>query len=90
MQRKEFKSRLFKKVIKIDDLDYWYYLYAESLYRLKQLDDLKCPCGFCFTEKVRLEHLIQKMAEENHIPTNPKANKLSGKGDCGRRLGPVA
>jgi len=90
MQRKEFKSRLFKKIIKIDDLDYWSYLYAESLYRLKQLDDLKCTCGFCFSEKVRLEHLIQQMEEENHIAANPKANKLSGKGDCGRRLGPVA
>ena len=90
MQRKEFKSRLFKKTIKIDDLDYWSYLYAESLYRLKQLEDLKCSCGFCFAEKVRLEHLIQQMEEENHIPTNPKANKLTGRGDCGRRLGPVA
>jgi hypothetical protein len=89
MQRKQFKSRLFKKVINKNDLDYWSYLYAESLYRLKQLDDLKCSFGFCFSEKVRLEHLIQQMEEENHIPTNPKANKLSGRGDCGRRLGPV-
>ena len=90
MQRKQFKSRLFKKTIKPDDLDYWFYLYAESLYRLKQLADLKCSCGFCFAEKVRLEHLIQKMEEENHIQANPKANKLSGRGDCGRRLEPVA
>jgi len=90
MERKLFKSRLFKKTIKIDDLDYWSYLYAESLYRIRQLDDLKCPCGYCFGEKVRIEHLIQKMEEENHIPPNPKANKLSGRGDCGRRLGPVA
>lgn len=90
MQRKQFKSRLFKKIIKIDDLDYWSYLYAESLYRLKQLDDFKCPCGFCFSEKVRLEYLIRQMEEENHIPANLKANKLSGRGDCGRRLGPVA
>ena len=90
MQRKQFKSRLFKKIIKIDDLDYWLYLYAESFYRLKQLTDLKCPCGFCFSEKIRLEHLIRQMEEENHIVANPKANKLSGRGDCGRRLGPVA
>jgi hypothetical protein len=90
MQRKDFKSRLFRKNIKSDDFDYWFYLCAESLYRLKQLDDLKCPCGFCFSEKIRLEHLIEKMEDENHIAANPKVNKLSGKGDCGRRLGPVA
>jgi hypothetical protein len=90
MQRKDFKSRLLKRKIKKEEMDYWSFLYAESLYRLKELDDLKCPCDFCWTERVRLEHLIHQMEEENHIPSNPKANKLSGKGDCGRRLGPVA
>jgi hypothetical protein len=90
MFKKQFKSRLFKKIIKIEELDYWSFLYAEIIYRLNQLDDLKCSCGFCFSEKVRLEHLIQKMEDENHIAANPKANKFSGKGDCGRRLGPVA
>jgi len=30
------------------------------------------------------------MEDEDHVRANPKANKLSGKGDCGRRLGPVA
>jgi hypothetical protein len=90
MQRKEFKSRLFKKIIRAEDLDYWPFLYAESLYRLKKLEDLKCPCSFCFAEKLRLEHLIQQMEEENHIPPSPKANKFTGEGDCGRRLGPVA
>ena len=90
MQRKNFNSRLFKKNIKIDDLDYWNYLYAESLFRLKQLDDLRCACGFCFAERIRLQHLINQMEDENYIPPSPKANKLSGKGDCGRRLGPVA
>jgi hypothetical protein len=90
MQRKVFKSRLFKKKIKPEDLDYWYFLYAEVLYRLKQLNDLKCPCSFCFSEKLQLEHLIQKMEGNHHIPPNPKANRFIGKGDCGRKLGPVA
>jgi len=30
------------------------------------------------------------MEEEGHISPNPKANKFTGKGNCGRRLGPVA
>ena len=90
MQRKQFKSRLFKKTIKQDDINYWDYLYAESLFRLKQLEDLNCPCSFCFSEKVKITHLISQMEEENHIQPNPKANKFRGKGDCGRRLDPVA
>jgi len=90
MQRKEFKSRLFKKKIKPIETDYWFFLYAEALYRLKQIEDLKCTCCYCFTEKLKLEHLIRHIEEDGHIPPNPKANPIIGKGDCGRRLGPVA
>jgi hypothetical protein len=90
MKRKSFHSRLFKKKIQKDDTDYWFFLQGEVLYRLKQLSDLKCPCSFCFSEKLRLEHLIQKMEEAGYIVENPKANKFTGKGDCGRRLYPVA
>ena len=90
MKRKDFKSRLFKKKIRTDNKDFWFFLYAEILYRLKQLADLKCPCGHCFSEKLKLEHLIQQMEEDQHIQPNPKANKLTSKGDCGRRLCPVA
>jgi hypothetical protein len=90
MQRKDFKSRLFKKTIKSDDLDYWFYLYAESLYRLKLNTELNCPCSECWVEKTKLNNLLNKIEEENHIPPIRKKNILSGKGDCGRRLGPVA
>ena len=90
MKRKTFHSRLFKKKIQANEKDYWFFLHAEVLYRLKQLNDLKCSCSFCFSEKLSLEHLIRHIEEEGHIPPNPKANKLTGKGDCGRRLGPVA
>jgi hypothetical protein len=90
MERKEFKSRLFRKKIKADEKDYWFFLYAEILHRLKQLDDLKCPCSYCFSEKLRLEHLFQQIEDEGHILPNRKANKFTGEGDCGRRLGPVA
>lgn len=90
MQRKTFKSRLFKKNIKADELDYWKFLYSEILFRLNQITDLNCPCGECMTERIWLKHLLTKMEEENHIPQNRKASKLTGIGDCGRTLGPVA
>ncbi len=90
MERKEFKSKLFSKKIKVDDLDYWFYLYADVLYRLKQLNDLNCPCSFCLKDKVHYENLLEKMLIEGHIKKHPKAYPISGKGDCGRRLGPIA
>ena len=61
MQRKNFKSRLFKKNIKADDLDYWFYLYAESLYRLKLNTELNCPCSDCWVEKTKLNHLLDQI-----------------------------
>ncbi len=90
MQRKNFKSRLFKKNIKADDLDYWFYLYAESLCRLKLNTALNCPCSECWVEKTKLNHLLDQIEEEGHIPPIKRKSKMTGKGDCGRRLGPVA
>jgi len=90
MQRKNFKSRLFTKNIKSDDLDYWFYLYAEALYRLKLFDDLNCTCSHCFSERLKMQHILNQIEEEGHVPPIPKKNKMTGKGDCGRRLGPVA
>jgi hypothetical protein len=90
MQRKDFKSRLFRKNIKSDHLDYWYYLYAETLYRLKLNSELNCPCSYCWVEKTRYNHILDQLEEEGHIPPIKRKSKMSGKGDCGKRLGPVA
>lgn len=90
MQRKDFKSRLFKKNIKSEDLDFWFYLYSETLYRLKLNIELNCPCSECWVEKTKLNHLLDQIEEEGHIPPIKRKCKMTGKGDCGRTLGPVA
>ena len=90
MHRKAFKSRLFSKKIKSDDFDYWFYLYAEALYRLKLFDELNCTCSYCFSERLKMHHILNQLEEEGHIPPIPKKNKWTGRGDCGRTLGPVA
>jgi hypothetical protein len=90
MQRKDFKSRLFKKNIKAEDLDFWFYLYAESLYRLQLNTELNCPCSECWVEKTRYNHILDQIEAEGHVPPIHKKNKWTGKGDCGRTLGPVA
>lgn len=90
MQRKNFKSRLFNKNIKAHDLAYWSYLYSETLYRLKLNEELNCPCSECWVERTRYNHILDQLEEEGHIPPIKRKNKITGKGDCGRRLGPVA
>ena len=90
MQRKDFKSRLFRKNIKSDDLDYWFYLCAEALYRIKLLDELNCTCSHCFSEKLKMQHILDQIEEEGHISPIRRKSKMTGKGDCGRRLDPVA
>jgi hypothetical protein len=90
MERKTFKSRLFRRTIKPDNLDYWMYLYAEALYRLKQLEDLNCPCSSCFGDKIKTKHLLEKLENDEHIPQNKRPTNFTGIGDCGRRLPPRA
>lgn len=90
MQRKTFISRLFKRKINSDDLAYWDYLYAEILYRIKQIEDLNCPCGDCFSDKAKTKHLSEKIIIDDHVPENKRPTNFTGIGDCGRRLPPRA
>ena len=85
MKKKLFKSRLFNKSILENDKDYWLYLYADILFRLKQLQELNCPCVNCFHDKMKLTHLIRDLINDNHIKENLKPTNFTGKGDCGRK-----
>lgn len=89
MQRKDFKSRLFRKSIKADELDYWFYLYAEALYRLKLNTELNCPCSECWVDKTKLNQLLDQIEEVDHIFSIKRKNKMTGKGDCGIILCPL-
>jgi len=84
MEIKPFKSRLFNRSIPANDKDYWIYLYADIIFRLKQLEELNCPCGTCFDDKRHFNFIIKEMIKANHIKENPKPINFTGKGDCGR------
>jgi hypothetical protein len=90
MERKTFKSRLFQRTIKPDNLDYWMYLYAEALFRIRELEVLNCPCGSCFGDLMKTKHLLEKMEIDEHIPPLKHPLNFTGVGDCGRRLHPRA
>ena len=88
MIQKTFQSRLFRKKINSDDPEYWELLLAEILFRLQEIDQLKCPCTACISEKAYLQNLIQKMVNELHIHRFRQPN-FAGVGDCGRTSEPL-
>ncbi|QQS34791.1 MAG: hypothetical protein IPM56_11015 [Ignavibacteriales bacterium] len=87
MERKQFRSRLFKRKIEPENVDYWYLLYAEVLFRMNEMDDYNCPCSFCRQERTHLKYMLFKLVKDGHIKPNRKPN-FTGYGDCGRRLNP--
>lgn len=84
MEKKAFISRLFNRKVLETEKDYWAFLYAETLFRINQIDDLNCPCSKCYSDKIRFIHLIETIHWDDHIPPNPKPLNFTGKGDCGR------
>lgn len=90
MQKKSFKSRLFNKTISDDDDSYWQILYAEVLFRLQELKDINCKCGFCLADTRHLNYLMNQMVRDNHFSENKKPTNFAKIEDCGRKLNPIA
>jgi len=84
MEMKRFKSQLFKQIIKTDNPSFWPYLYAEILFRLKVLEDRKCPCKKCYMDKHDLEWRISEMENEGNIEKNFRPPDDKAVGYCGR------
>ena len=84
MEMKPFKSRLFNRIIKSDNPSFWPYLYAELMFRLKALDDLKCPCSQCYKDKHNLEWRLAEMENDRKIEKNFRPPDVNTVGYCGR------
>lgn len=89
MERKTFYSRVFKKKINTDNVEYWNFLFAELLFRLKSLKELNCPCGSCFSDKIKLDYLIDQLIEKGHADKFKRPTNFTGCGDCGRKINPI-
>ena len=90
MERKTFYSRIFKKKINPDNIEYWNFLLAEILYRLKSVEKLNCPCGSCFSDKIKLENLIDKLINDGHVDKFKVPTSFTKEGDCGRKINPIS
>jgi hypothetical protein len=79
-----FQSRLFKCTIKKDSPFYWQYLYAEILFRLKELAERQCPCKKCYINKHNLVWRISEMENDGKIEKNFRPPDDKAVGYCGR------
>jgi len=84
MDKKTFHSRLFKRKITPDNPDFWIFLHAEILHRLKQLEDLNCKCNYCARDKSNLKRILDYAINDGHIEENPKPRNFAGIGYCER------
>mgnify|MGYP003380306829 CR=1 FL=1 len=84
MDAKHFQSRLFKRTIKKDSPFYWQYLYAEILFRLKELAERQCPCKKCYTDKHDLEWYLSEIENEGRIEKLFRPEEPGSVGYCGR------
>lgn len=90
---KPFKSLLFRRIIQPGSIDYWDYLHAEALFRLKQVELLNCPCHHCLKDKTHYRWLIDKLENEGKISMYKRPTNFTRIGKCGRDengLPPVA
>ena len=85
MEKKVFESRLFKRKIAVTEKDYWQFLYAETLFHIKQLEDLNCRCDKCAADRIKFKRLIEYIHKDDHIPPNPKPLNFAGVGYCERK-----
>ena len=84
MEAKTFYSRLFKRKINPDNPNYWNMLYADLLFRIRQIDDLNCFCQYCSENLARLNRIIDDMVKDKHIEENHKPRNFTGQGYCSR------
>ena len=67
MEAKTFHSRLFKRKINPDNPDYWTFLYADLLFRIRELDDRNCFCHYCNADKAKFNSIIADMVNDKLI-----------------------
>ena len=61
MAKKSFHSTLFSQEIKDSNPDYWPYVIAETLYRIKDMEIRNCSCFKCKEDLERLKEYAEKI-----------------------------
>jgi len=68
MEKKAFRSQLFRRQIEVYEPDYWPIVHAETLYRIKDLEIKKCSCFKCMQDLDRLNDYLNKLMSHSQEP----------------------
>jgi len=67
MNKKNFRSQLFRKEIKVNDPEYWIKVYAELLFRINELEVQNCNCFKCQTDLVNYKSFFKKFRLDKNL-----------------------
>ena len=70
MKQKEFHSQLFRRKIAVSEPDYWSIVYAETLYRIDDLEFRKCTCFKCTTDLENDKEFLERLRSASILPEN--------------------
>jgi len=68
MKKKAFYSQLFRRDISVNDKDYWSVVYAETLYRIKELEVKNCSCMDCNQDLDKLNNYLNVLRTHSQTP----------------------
>ena len=68
MVKKAFHSQLFRRKIEVSEPDYWAIVYAETLYRIKDLEIQNCSCMKCNQDLDKLNDFLTRLRSHSPIP----------------------
>jgi len=70
MERKAFQSQLFRRKIEVNVPDYWSIVWAETLFRIDDLEVRKCTCFKCSTDLEKYYAFLSRLRSASLLPQN--------------------
>jgi len=70
MEKKAFRSQLFRRKIDVNETDYWSIVWAETLFRIDDLEVRKCSCFKCSTDLEKYNEFLTRLRSSSLLPQN--------------------
>jgi len=68
MEKKAFRSQLFRRKIDVYESDYWSIVWAETLFRIDDLEFRKCTCFKCLTDLEEYKGFLTRLRSASLLP----------------------
>ena len=70
MEKKSFQSQLFRRKIEVCEKDYWSIVFAETLFRIDDLEIRKCTCFKCSQDLEKYKNYLTLLRSASVLPQN--------------------